>query len=82
MTDFDDPKQLEDYKRAMFALFRQKGWKHLMAEMGELREEIDRVAGIRDNDELKFRQGQLNIIARIESAPDNVERIGADEEAV
>ena len=70
----------EKYQQAMFALFRSKGWKFLVEELENLREVVDRLEAVRDNDDLKFRQGQLNVIALVLNLPTEVERMDSDAE--
>ena len=64
----------------MFALFRSKGWKFLVEELENLREVVERLEAVRDNDDLKFRQGQLNVIALVLNLPTEVERMDSDAE--
>ena len=84
MTDFDDPIQLEDYKRKMFALFREEGWSLLMSETVAWEKEIGRLEAVGNTDDLLKKQGQLSIIARLRNWPYEVERmeIDSDEETV
>mgnify|MGYP003136931387 FL=1 len=70
----------EKYQQAMFALFRSEGWKSLVEELENLRAVVERIEAVRDNDDLKFRQGQLNVIALVLNLPTEVERIGSDAE--
>jgi len=71
---------LEKYQKAMFALFRQQGWEYLVEELQNLHDDIAQLEAVRDNDDLKFRQGQLNVIARIMRLPDDVEGLEIDAE--
>jgi len=71
---------LEKYQKAMFALFREQGWKFLVEELQNLHDDIAHLEAVRDNDDLKFRQGQLNVIARILRLPDDVEGLEIDAE--
>lgn len=71
---------LEKYQQAMFALFRQQGWEFLVEELQNLHDDIAQLEAVRDNDDLKFRQGQLNVIARIMRLPDDVEGLEIDAE--
>ena len=79
MSNLDE---FEKYQRAMFALFRSEGWKYLCEELDSLKEDIDKVAVVRDNDDLRFRQGQMNVIARVTNLPYSVEQMERDEETL
>ncbi len=72
--------ETEKYQEAMFALFRSKGWKYLVEDLEKEQEIAEELRTCRDNNDLKFRQGQLDIIALILNKPAEVERIGTDEE--
>ena len=61
MSNLDE---FEKYQRAMFALFRSEGWKYLCEELDSLKD-IDKVAVVRDDDDLRFRQGQMNVMLEL-----------------
>ena len=64
----------------MFALFRSKGLKYLVEDLEKAQIIAEELRTCRDNNDLKFRQGQFDIIALILNKPAEVERIGTDEE--
>jgi hypothetical protein len=58
MTD----QELEVYFRQMNELFRQEGWLNLLTELRLNSENINSIEHTKDEKELYFRKGQLNII--------------------
>lgn len=61
MTD----QELELYYRQMNDLFRTEGWQTFITDLRENVENIDSIEGAKDNNDLYFRKGQLNIIGAI-----------------
>lgn len=59
-----DPK-LELYYRNMRELFRTAGWKQLIEDLTANGVTIDSVEMTRNNEDLYFRKGQLDVIANI-----------------
>tara|TARA_R110002096_G_scaffold33157_4_gene95993 strand:+ start:4248 stop:4502 length:255 start_codon:yes stop_codon:yes gene_type:complete len=59
-----DPK-LELYYRNMRELFRTAGWKQLIEDLTANGVIIDSVELTRNNEDLYFRKGQLDVIANI-----------------
>jgi hypothetical protein len=59
-----DPK-LELYYRNMRELFRTSGWKQLIEDLTNNGVIIDSVELTRNNEDLYFRKGQLDVIANI-----------------
>ena len=59
-----DPK-LELYYRNMRELFRTDGWKQLIEDLTANGVTIDSVEMTRNNEDLYFRKGQLDVIANI-----------------
>jgi hypothetical protein len=59
-----------------------EGWKELMKELSANALNINTVEATRDNDDLNFRKGQLNILAfilNLESTVDHLQKEGSDE---
>jgi|TARA_R110000744_G_scaffold293612_2_gene403930 hypothetical protein len=68
-----DPK-LELYYRNMRELFRTDGWKQLIEDLTANGVTIDSVEMTRNNEDLYFRKGQLDVIANIVNLEGQVER--------
>ena len=66
-------KETEKYVEAMYEMFRTKGWKELLKNLSKSKDECNSVEVTRDNDDLQFRKGQLNIIAFVTSLETQVE---------
>jgi len=58
-------QELELYFRHMNALFRTEGWKTFITDLKTNSENIDSIESAKDNNDLYFRKGQLNIIGAI-----------------
>tara|TARA_R110002074_G_scaffold367096_1_gene541104 strand:- start:58 stop:303 length:246 start_codon:yes stop_codon:yes gene_type:complete len=58
-------KELEIYFRQMKALFRTDGWQTLIKDLKEQVPLIDSIENTKDNNDLYFRKGQLNILGVI-----------------
>lgn len=56
--------ELQRYYEDQFSMMSTKGWTDLMEDLQELNNQLDHVSGITP-DELKFRQGQLDILGLI-----------------
>ena len=74
MTD----KELELYFRQMNNLFRQEGWQNLIEEMKLNLTNIDSIENTKDEKDLHFRKGQLNMIGFLLNLEETT-RIGQDE---
>jgi len=61
MTD----KELELYFRNMNELFRTEGWKSLLSDMKLNLPSIDSIENTKDEKDLYFRKGQMNIIGTL-----------------
>ena len=59
-----DPK-LEVYYRNMRDMFRSEGWKHLLEDLNSNAAIINSVELTKDVEDLRFRKGQLSIIANL-----------------
>ena len=58
-------KELEIYFRQMKGLFRTEGWQTLIKDLKEQVPLIDSIENTKDNNDLYFRKGQLNILGVI-----------------
>jgi hypothetical protein len=59
----------------MFEMFLTDGWKLLLDQLEENRVNINSVQWTKDNDDLRFRKGQLDVIALVTSLRDQVESL-------
>jgi len=58
-------KELEKYYESMYTLFRNEGWKSLLADLQANSVHINSVEQTTDENNLHFRKGQLSIIASL-----------------
>lgn len=58
-------KELEEYFNNYFELFRSSGWKQLIDDLNENKVVIDSIESAKDEQDLYFRKGQLNVIGTI-----------------
>ena len=65
----------DKYVDAMFEMFRTKGWKMLIDDLSKNELNINSVRDTKDNDDLNFRKGQLNILASLVSLETQVENM-------
>lgn len=75
-------KETEQYYNSLQDIFVMEGWKELMKELSANARNINTVEATRDNDDLNFRKGQLNILAfilNLESTVDHLQKEGSDE---
>lgn len=56
-------REEEKYYQALKDMFRTEGWKVLMDELRNNAIQINSVEVTKDNEDLHFRKGQLNILA-------------------
>jgi hypothetical protein len=68
----------DKYVDAMFEMFRTKGWKMLIEDLSNNENNINSVRDTKDNEDLNFRKGQLNILASLILLETQVENM-ADE---
>jgi hypothetical protein len=66
-------KETEKHYRALGDMFRTEGWKVLMEELKNNALQINSVEVTKDNDDLNFRKGQLNILAFLLNMESTVE---------
>ena len=58
-------KELELYYRNMYRMFASDGWKQLQEDLHNNATVINSVELTKDNDDLRFRKGQLSVIANL-----------------
>lgn len=58
-------KELEEYYRDMFELFRNKGWLTLLQDLQDNADNINSVEHATSLEDLYFRKGQLNILGTL-----------------
>jgi len=78
-------KETEKYYNSLQDVFVMEGWKELMKELSANALNINTVEATRDNDDLNFRKGQLNILAfilNLESTVDHLQKEGSDEDRI
>ncbi len=80
-------KELELYYRNMYQMFSSDGWKQLQEDLKNNAVMINSVELTKDNDDLRFRKGQLAVIAsllnlesQIEAAEEQAKEAAEDEE--
>ena len=80
-------KELELYYRNMYRMFASDGWKQLQEDLQNNATVINSVELTKDNDDLRFRKGQLAVIAsllnleaQIEAAEAQAKEAAEDEE--
>ena len=80
-------KELELYFRNMYQMFSSDGWKQLQEDLKNNAVMINSVELTKDNDDLRFRKGQLAVIAsllnlesQIEAAEEQAKEAAEDEE--
>ncbi len=71
MLDRDQEKYID----SMFEMFRTSGWKMLIEDLTKNATNINSVEATKDNEDLMFRKGQLNIIAFLSSLETQVENM-------
>lgn len=58
-------RDLEHYYNVYFDLFRSDGWKQMIEELSENAENVSSIESIKDQNDLYFRKGQLNVLGHI-----------------
>lgn len=72
----------EQYYSDLQDMFMTDGWKELMKELSANALQINSVEATKDNDDMFFRKGQLNIISflvNLESTIDHLQKEGSNE---
>ena len=75
-------KSDEQYDNDLQDTFMTSGWKELMKELSANALQINSVEAAKDNDDMFFRKGQLNILSfiiNLESTVDRLLKEGSDE---
>ena len=70
----------EKYVNSMYEMFRTDGWKQLLEDLQKNIVNINSVEATKDNDDMWFRKGQLNILTFITSLEAQVENMEANNE--
>jgi|TARA_B110000196_G_C20793962_1_gene496890 hypothetical protein len=71
-------KELELYYRNMHSMFGSDGWKQLLEDLQNNARTINSVELTKDNDDLCFRKGQLNVIASLLNLQAQIEATEAE----
>ncbi len=69
----------EKYVQAMYEMFRTDGWKILLEDLSTNTTNINSVEAVKDNEDLWFRKGQLNILAFLNSLETQVDNLSNEE---
>lgn len=69
----------EKYVQAMYEMFRTDGWKILLEDLSTNTKNINSVEAVKDNEDLWFRKGQLNILAFLNSLETQVDNLSNEE---
>lgn len=75
-------KAEEQYFNDLQDMFMTAGWKQLLEELSANALQINSVKATKDNDDMFFRKGQLNIISflvNLESTIDHLQEEGSNE---
>lgn len=68
-------KDLEQYYEAAFSMFISQGWKDLVDDMQALQTEVSKIENIKDEKDLWFRKGQLDILDLIVNRKQMCEKV-------
>lgn len=68
-------KQLSQYYENAFSLFITQGWKDLVDDMKALQSEVAKIENIKDEKDLWFRRGQLDILDLIVNRKQMCEKV-------
>lgn len=63
----------------MYEMFRTDGWKILLEDLSTNTTNINSVEAVKDNEDLWFRKGQLNILAFLNSLETQVDNLSNEE---
>jgi hypothetical protein len=79
-------KELELYYNNYFDLFRNQGWKQLIDELKNNASVINNVEALKDEADMYFRKGQLQILASLLNLEDIInnahEELNTDAESI
>lgn len=65
MADYLKDPALEKQYQELFKTTGSPGWDIIVAEMKELAEPLGNIRTVRDLDDLRYRQGMLNVLDRL-----------------
>lgn len=68
-------KDLERYYEEAFSMFASQGWKDLVDDMKALKSEVTKIENIKDDKDLWFRKGQLDILDLIVNRKQMCEKV-------
>ena len=68
-------KNLQDYYEEAFDMFASQGWKDLVEDMKALQSEVTKIENIKDEKDLWFRKGQLDILDLIVNRKQMCEKV-------
>jgi len=68
-------KNLQDYYEEAFSLFASQGWKDFVEDMKALQSEVTKIENIKDEKDLWFRRGQLDILDLIVNRKQMCEKV-------
>lgn len=68
-------KNLQDYYEEAFHMFSLQGWKDLVEDMKALQSEVTKIENIKDEKDLWFRRGQLDILDLIVNRKQMCEKV-------
>lgn len=68
-------KNLQDYYEEAFSMFSLQGWKDLVDDMKALQSEVTKIENIKDEKDLWFRRGQLDILDLIVNRKQMCEKV-------
>ena len=66
-------REVQEYYESMGAMFATPGWKYFAKDMTKLLDAADKLNGIRNEAELQFRLGQVDILKKVLVQPDVIE---------
>lgn len=69
----------EKYIYAMREMFRTNGWKILLEDLSKNAKNINSVEYVKDNEDLSFRKGQLDILRFIDLLETQVDNLANEE---
>lgn len=74
-------KETQQYFNDLFEMFTVPGWERFVQELLVTKEALEHIQSIKDQDELKLRQGQLLVINNILNLKETLERAYEDSDA-
>lgn len=71
----DKNLELQRYYEEAFSMFSSQGWKDLVEDMKALQSEVTKIENIKDEKDLWFRRGQLDILDLIVNRKQMCEKV-------